>query len=52
MANENEAGHEAAHEHGAPVPIFLLLVYTAITCFFVYYLYTGLKFGSSSPTGF
>jgi hypothetical protein len=52
MAEEKHSGHEEAHDHGAPVPKFLLLVYVAVAAFFVYYLATGLKFGPSSPTGF
>lgn len=52
MADEKHSGHEAAHEHGAPVPKFLMLVYLMIAAFFVYYLVTGLKFGPNSPTGF
>jgi len=49
---KHEQGHDAAHEHGAPVPKFLMLVYLVIAVFFVYYLATGLKFGTNSPTGF
>lgn len=52
MADERHEGHEDAHEHGAPVPKFLMLVYLGIAAFFVYYLATGLKFGAGSPTGF
>ncbi|HWI61669.1 MAG TPA: hypothetical protein VNT75_07530 [Symbiobacteriaceae bacterium] len=52
MADDKQNGHDAAHDHGAPVPKFLLLVYFVIAAFFVYYLATGLKFGQSSPTGF
>ncbi|HYF80885.1 MAG TPA: hypothetical protein VD973_27555 [Symbiobacteriaceae bacterium] len=52
MADEKHDGHDAAHDHGAPVPKFLLLVYLVIAAFFVYYLATGLKFGGNSPTGF
>lgn len=50
----SEEKHHAgeAHDHGAPVPKFLILVYAVIAAFFVYYLITGLKFGQSSPTGF
>jgi len=51
MADEKH-GHEDAHDHGAPVPKFLILVYAVIAAFFVYYLITGLKFGTNSPTGF
>jgi len=53
MAGEkSEQGHDAEHNHGAPVPRLLLLVYLLIAVFFVYYLITGLKFGGNSPTGF
>lgn len=51
MAGKKHAG-EASHHHEAPVPKFLILVYTVIALFFVYYLITGLKFGPDSPTGF
>ncbi|MFZ5817018.1 MAG: hypothetical protein ACOY93_17280 [Bacillota bacterium] len=47
-----EKHHGEAHDHGAPVPKFLILVYAVIAAFFVYYLFTGLKFGPDSPTGF
>lgn len=52
MSDEKQTGHEAHHDHGAPVPKFLLLVYLVIGAFFVYYLVTNLKFGTNSPTGF
>ncbi|HEY3363788.1 MAG TPA: hypothetical protein VGK74_01875 [Symbiobacteriaceae bacterium] len=52
MSDEKREAHEAAHDHGAPVPKFLLLVYLVIAAFFVYYLFTYLKFGANSPTGF
>lgn len=52
MADDKHTTHEEGHDHGAPVPKFLLLVYFVIAAFFVYYLATGLKFGSNSPTGF
>lgn len=52
MADDKQNGHDAAHEHGGPVPKLLLVVYLAIAAFFVYYLITGLKFGGNSPTGF
>ena len=50
MSEEKQG--EAAHEHGAPIPKFLILVYAVIALFFVYYIATGLKFGDQSPTGF
>lgn len=52
MSDEKQQHGEAAHDHGAPVPKFLLLVYAVIALFFVYYVATGLKFGENSPTGF
>lgn len=52
MAEEKRTGHDAGHEHGAPVPKVLLLIYLAIAMFFLGYLIAGLKFGSNSPTGF
>lgn len=51
MADDKHEDHEA-HDHGAPVPKLLLVVYLVIASFFVYYLFAGLKFGSNSPTGF
>ncbi len=51
MADEKREVQEG-HEHGGPVPKFLLLVYLVIAAFFVWYLFTGLKFGPDSPTGF
>lgn len=52
MSNDKHVHEDGAHDHGAPVPKFLILVYAVIAAFFVYYLITGLKFGPSSPTGF
>lgn len=52
MPDDKSHAAEGAHDHGAPVPKFLMLVYGVIAAFFVYYLVTGLKFGSDSPTGF
>jgi hypothetical protein len=52
MADNKPTAPDEAHDHGAPVPKFLVLVYVLIAAFFVYYLATGLKFGSGSPTGF
>lgn len=53
MSEEKHAAGEAhGHDHEAPVPKFLILVYAVIAAFFVYYLITGLKFGQNSPTGF
>jgi len=43
---------EPVHDQGGPVPKFLLLTYLVIGGIFVYYLATGLRFGSQSPTGF
>ncbi|MBP2018351.1 hypothetical protein J2Z79_001759 [Symbiobacterium terraclitae] len=52
MSEENRPQTEAAHDQGAPVPKFLLLVYAVIALFFIYYMATGLRFGPNSPTGF
>jgi hypothetical protein len=52
MADDKPTAQDSTHEHGAPVPKFLVLVYVLIAAFFVYYLATGLKFGGGSPTGF
>lgn len=52
MAGTEHEAQGAAHEHGVPVPKFLLLAYLVIGSFFVYYIVTGLKFGADSPTGF
>lgn len=52
VSDEKHHVGDASHDHGAPVPKFLILVYAVIAAFFVYYLITGLKFGLNSPTGF
>lgn len=49
---DEKHANEAHHDHGAPVPKFLLLVFLVIAAFFAYYLFTGLRFGANSPTGF
>lgn len=43
---------ETTHESEPRVPRFLILVYSVIAAFMVYYIFTGLKFGMNSPTGF
>lgn len=52
MSDIPRDGQQTAHDQGAPVPKFLLLVYLVIAAFFVYYMVTQLKFGPQSPTGF
>lgn len=52
VAETPHEGQQSAHDQGAPVPKFLLLVYLIIGIFFVSYLATQLKFGAQSPTGF
>ncbi|MFO7273897.1 MAG: hypothetical protein DIU55_003385 [Bacillota bacterium] len=52
MTEENRPQTESGHDHGGPVPKFLLLVYGVIAIFFVYYLAANLRFGPNSPTGF
>lgn len=52
MEEQKRPAHEAAGDHDHPVPRLLLLAYLVIAAFFLYYLATGLRFGTQSPTGF
>lgn len=51
MSDQKRHAPEEAHQ-SPPIPKFLMLAYLVIGSVWVYYMITGLKFGSNSPTGF